>query len=266
LRPRRILTLCALALLLAACKKPEPAVVAKPPARYSGETRKAAQATGPRERSEYSALPGGASPPTQTYATTTEHAIEAEALRGGPRGEARIFENAQEQAELARGASPKYMNGQFRYYLAGVSVVQPQGECKKPLLAIRLAIENLHGTQTAAIYGRFTFAQSVGIDGSAMSDTVAIPYRADIIGPFSNKQGGIVYVTAYAEQVDAFMDPGRWAQIAAISPSRLKVWFTPEVFYYPDGSQYALRSGNGPAARGVMTCGGSEGSTRALSR
>ena len=43
-----------------------------------------------------------------------------------------------------------------------------------------------------------------------MTDTVAVPYHADIIGPFSNKRGGIVYVTAYAEQTDAFMDPVRW--------------------------------------------------------
>jgi hypothetical protein len=264
LRPRRFLTLCALALFLVACKKSEP--TAKPAPAPAAEAKKSAKATAPRERAEYSALPDGTAPATQTYSTTTEQAIAGEALRGGPHGEARIFENAQEQAELARGSAPKYMNGQFRYYLAGVSVVPAQGECKKPLLAIRLAIENLHGSPTSAIYGKFTFSQAVGAEGSSLSQTVGIPYHADIVGPFSNRQGGIVYVTAYAEQTDAFMDPKRWDQIAAISPSRLKVWFAPEVFYYPNGSQYALRSGEGPAAREIMTCGGGEGATRALAR
>jgi hypothetical protein len=263
LRHPSLLALCALALVLTACKKNEPAPP-KPAAVV--EARKNKISSVPRERAEYSAMPDGTAPATQTYSTTTEQAIAGEALRGGPRGEARIFENAQEQAELARGASPKYMNGQFRYYLAGVSVVPPQGTCKKPLLAIRLAVENLHGTPTAAIYGRFTFSQSVGGDGSSLTETVAVPYRADIIGPFSNKQGGVVYVTAYAEQVDAYMDPKRWDQIAAISPARLKVWFAPEAFYYADGSQYEQRAGNGPAARAPMTCGGTEGASAAIAR
>ena len=265
LRPRHFLTLCALALLLVACEKREPPGASKPPA-PAAEAHKSTKANPPRERGEYSALPDGASTATQTYSTTTEQAIAGEALRGGPHGEARIFETAQEQAELGRGSSPKYMNGQFRYYLASVSVAPPQGECKKPLLAIRLAVENLHGNPTAAIYGKFTFSQAVGAEGSSMSEVVGIPYHADIIGPFSNKQGGIVYVTAYAEQVDAYMDPKRWDQIASISPARLKVWFAPEVFYYPDGHQYAQRSGDGPAGREIMTCGGSEGASRALAR
>jgi len=264
LRHRRLLTLCALALALAACKKGEPTAAPEPTPAPS--VKKSAKTTGPRERGEYSALPDGTGPATQTYSTTTEQAIAGEALRGGPHGEARIFENEREQAELARGSSPKYMNGQFRYYLAGLSVVPPQGQCKKPLLAIRLAVENLHGSPTSAIYGRFTFGQAVGADNSSMSEVVGVPYHADIIGPFSNKQGGVVYVTAYAEQTDAYMDPKRWDQIATVSPSRLKVWFEPEAFYYPDGHQYAQRSGDGPAAREVMTCGGSEGAARALAR
>ena len=257
------LALCALALVVAGCKKSEPAP-AKPAAVV--QARKNTISSVPRERAEYSAMPDGTGPATQTYSTTTEQAIAGEALRGGPRGEPRIFENAQEQAELARGASPKYMNGQFRYYLAGVSVAPPQGECKKPLLAIRLAVENLHGTPTAAIYGRFTFSQSVGGDGSTLTETVAVPYRADVIGPFSNKQGGVVYVTAYAEQVDGYMDPKRWEQIAAVNPARLKVWFAPEAFYYADGTQYDQRVGNGPAAREARTCGGTEGAARAIAR
>jgi hypothetical protein len=262
-RFRPLLFLCALALTLAACKKAEPPPAAPP----SAEPRKNRISSVPGERREYSSMPegtGGAA--TATYSTPTEQAIAGEALRGGPHGEARIFENAQEQAELARGASPKYMNGQFRYYLAGVSVAPPQGECKKPLLAIRLAVENLHGTPTAAIYGRFTFSQAIGAEGSSLSETVAIPYHADIIGPFSNKEGGIVYVTAYAEQVDAYMDPKRWEQIAAVSPARLKVWFAPEAFYYTDGTQYDQRVGNGPAAREARTCGGTEGAVRAIAR
>jgi len=263
LRHRPLLILVALAIAVTACRKSEPA---KPMPAPPVEARKNKVSGAPRERAEYSAMADGTGPATQTYSTTTDQAIAAEALRGGPRGEARIFEGAQEQAELARGASPKYMNGQFRYYLAGVSVVPPQGECKQPLLAIRLAVENVHGAPTAAIYGRFTFAQSVGGDGSSLSETVAVPYRADIIGPFSNKQGGVVYVTAYAEQVDGYMDPKRWEQIAAIGPARLKVWFTPEAFYYADGTQYAQHSGNGPATREPVTCGGTGGASRAISR
>jgi hypothetical protein len=263
---QRLLLLCLVVLPLAACKKAEP-VVAKPAGasrqsdtRYSGEPVA-------RERREYSGVPGeGAIRGTRT-AVSNEQAIEAEALRGGPRGEARIFENLQEQAELARGSAPKYMNGQFRYYLVGVTMTRAgEGGCKTPALAIRLAVENLHGTPTSAIYGTFTFAQSVGVEGSAMTDTVAVPYHADIVGPFSDKRGGIAYVTAYAERSDAYMDPLRWGQITAVSPSRLKVFFKPEAFYYPDGNQYALRSGMSPAARQVMTCGGAEGASPALAR
>ena len=182
-------------------------------------------------------------PGTQTYSMTTDKAIAAEAMRGGPRGEARIFETPEELNELARGASPKYMNGQFRYYLASVVMMQPQGECKTPLLAVNVAVENLHGTPTVAIYGEFTFTQIVGGDGSSMTETVATPFHANILGPFSNKQGGLVYATAFLEQTDAARDPDRWAKIAAISPQRLKVWFKPEAFYYADGTQYAQRTG-----------------------
>jgi hypothetical protein len=259
--------LCLLALPLAGCKKAEPptprsaaVTAAQADNRYRGDAA-------PRERREYSAMPGEGVAVGARTAVSNEQAVEAEALRGGPRGEARIFENAQEQAELARGSAPKYMNGQFRYYLAGVAMTPAgAGGCKGPGLAIRLAVENLHGTPTASIYGTFTFAQSVGIDGSAMTDVVAVPYHADIVGPFSDKRGGIAYVTARAEQTDAYMDPLRWAQIAAIAPSRLRVFFKPEVFYYPDGNQYALRSGMSSAARAVVTCGGGEGATAALSR
>ncbi len=257
----RLVLVALLALPLAACKKAEPVVAAKPAP--ASKTHKA-NAPGPmRERREYSDMPVT----TQTYSTTTDKAIAAEAQRGGPRGEARIFENATEQAELARGSSPKYMNGQFRYYLAGVSLVQQDGPCRSPQLAVRLAVENLHGNATAVIRGRMTFARSSGVEGGAqMNDVVAVPYNIDIVGPFSDKRGGIVYVTARAEQTDAFMDPARWAQIAAIAPSRLKVFFKPEAFYYPDGTQYALRSGMSPAQRQVMTCGGGEGATAALAR
>jgi hypothetical protein len=252
----RLLLLVLLALPLAACKKAEPVVAAKAPP--AAKARKATAA--PRERGEYSDMPGG----TQTYSTTTEKAIAAEAQRGGPRGEARIFENPEELNELSRGASPKFMNGQFRYYLASVAMMQPHGECKKPLLALNLAVENLHGTPTVAIYGEFTFTQIVGGDGSALTETVATPYHASILGPFSNKQGGLVYVTAYLEQSDASRDPERWAQIAAVNPQRLKVWFKPEAFYYADGTQYAQRTGKIAAQRDVLTCGGGDGARSIL--
>jgi len=159
------------------------------------------------------------------------------------------------------------MNGQFRYYLAGVSFVPSPGDgCPGPLLALRLAVENLHGNPTAAIRGRFTFAQSVGGERSTLTETIGIPYPADIVGPFSDRRGGVVYVTAYADRTDAFLDPKRWAQIAEIGPSRLKIFFRPDAFYYPDGTQYVSGVGRGPAAREPMTCGGGAGAARAIDR
>jgi len=252
-RPLRLLLLVLLAVPLGACKKAEPVVAAKPapPVRV--------QKLSPpvkRERGEYTDMPSAGS---QTYSMTTDKAIAAEAQRGGPRGEARIFETPEEFNELSRGASPKYMNGQFRYYLANVVMMQPQGECKTPLLAVNVAVENLHGMPTVAIYGEFTFTQTVGGDGSSLTETVATPFHANILGPFSNKQGGLVYATAFLEQSDAARDPDRLAKIAAINPQRLKVWFKPETFFYADGTQYSPRTGKAPAQRDVLTCGGLEG-------
>lgn len=260
----RPLTLCAIALLASGCSKKETPAPANPLS-TAPESRSAANSTAPRERREYSDMPTGLRLGGEVGTTATARVIEAEALRGGPHGEARVFENAQEQAEIARGNAPKYMNGQFRYYLAGVSFVQQDGPCRSPQLAVRLAVENLHGNATAVIRGRMTFARSSGVDGGAqMTDVVAVPYAVDIVGPFSDKQGGIRYVTAYVDHVDGFMDPKRWAEIAAVSPLRLKVWFAPELFYYPDGSQYSPDAGQGPAARDPMTCGGGEGAVRAI--
>ena len=236
---RRLLTLALLALIASGCKKAEPPPPPKKAQAAAPQPRKAAVPAAPRERREYTDMPRG----TQTYSHTTDQAIAAEALRGGPRGEARIFESPEEIGELSRGRSPKTMNAQFRYYLASVAMVPPKGECKKPLLAVTVAVENLHGTPTAAIYGEFTFTQVVGGDGSSLTETVAVPYRADIIGPFSNKTGGFVYATAYLEPSDAVHDADRWAKIAAIHPQRLKVWFKPEAFYYADNTQFGLRTG-----------------------
>ena len=243
-----------LALPLAACKKAEPVVAAKP-APSAPRAKKEAPAP-KRERGEYTDMPAAG---TQTYSMTTDKAIAAEAMRGGPRGEPRIFETPEEINELSRGASPKYMNAQFRYYLANVVMMPPQGECQTPLLAVNVAIENLHGMPTVAIYGEFTFTQVVGGEGSAMTEIVATPFHANILGPFSNKQGGLVYATAFLEQTDAARDPDRLAKIAAINPQRLKVWFKPEAFYYADGTQYAPRTGKIAAQRDVLTCGGLEG-------
>ena len=264
---RFVVIACLLVVPLAACRKPEPAAKSSAAAPQKPDDSRSRGKPASRERREYTDMPANGAPGGVYTATSNEQAIKAEAMRGGPRGEARIFENAQEQAELARGAASKYMNGQFRYYLVGVSLTRPgEGGCSQPGLAIRLAVENLHGVATAAIHGTFTFGQTIGVDGAAMAETVAVPYRADIVGPFSDKRGGIVYVTAYAEHTDPSRDPTRWSQIAAVDPARLKVWFRPEVFYYPDGTQYAQRSGAGPAAREVMTCGGGEGASRALAR
>ena len=253
----RLLLVVLLALPLAACKKAEPVVAAKAPP--PAKAQKAAPAP-KRERGEYTDMPTA----MQAYSMTTERAIAAEAQRGGPRGEARIFETPEELNELARGASPKYMNGQFRYYLANVVMVPAQAECKTPLLAVNLAVENLHGTPTVAIYGEFTFTQTVGGDGSSLTETVATPFYANILGPFSNKQGGLIYSTAYLEQTDAARDPERWAKIAAINPQRLKVWFRPEAFYYADGTQYSQRTGKMAAQRDVLTCGGQDGARSML--
>jgi hypothetical protein len=266
LRAHPLLALAiALILPLTACDKAKPAV--KPAASASkGHAATAAPKRQPTtvEDREYSHMPTGQT----TFADSVpllDKAFEAEALRGGPNGEPRIFDNPQEKAELSRGSSPKYMNGQFRYYLVGVALAEPaQTGCRKPLLAIRLAVENLHGQATSAIYGRFSFTGDVG-SGGVPQRRIAAPVQADIVGPFSEQRGGVVYVTAYAEQADRVNDERRWRQIADASPSQLGVWFTPEVFYYPDGTQYAARSGNGPAARTVMTCGGTEGATLAFS-
>lgn len=256
MRTFHLALLVLLALPLAACKKAEPVVAAKP-APPAAKAKKAAPEPPKRERREYADMP--TAPGTQTYSFSTEKAIAAEAMRGGPRGEPRIFETPEELNELSRGASPKYMNGQFRYYLANVVMMQPQGECKTPLLAVNVAVENLHGMPTVAIYGEFTFTQVVGGDGSAMTETVATPFHANILGPFSNKQGGLVYATAYLEQTDSVRDPDRWAKIAAINPQRLRVWFKPETFFYADGKQYAPITGKVAAQRDVLTCGGLEG-------
>jgi hypothetical protein len=253
------LLLVLLALPVAGCHKAEPVAVAAKPAAPAKEKKAAPAAK--RERGEYTDMPAAGS---QTYSMTTDRAIAAETMRGGPRGEPRIFETPEELNELSRGASPKYMNGQFRYYLASVVMVQPQGECKTPLLAVNLAVENLHGMPTVAIYGEFMFTQVVGGDGSSLTETVATPFHANIRGPFSNKQGGLVYATAYLEQTDAARDPERLAKIASINPQRLKVWFKPEAFYYADGSEYAQRGGKGPAQRDVLTCGGQDGARSLL--
>ena len=254
-RAPRLLLVLALALVATACKKAEPPPAAKPAGAKPQAQPQAKKSATPRERREYTEMPTG----TQSYSHTVEQAIAGEAIRGGPNGEPRIFESPEEMAELIRGRSPKTMNAQFRYYLVNVVMLPPKGDCKTPLLAVNVAIENLHGTPTAAIYGEFTFTQVVGGDGSALAETVAVPYRADIIGPFSNKQGGFVYATAYLEPIDGIRDGERWTQIAAVNPKRLKVWFRPEAFYYPDNTQFGLRTGKMPAQRVVMTCGGNDG-------
>ena len=254
---RLLLALVLLALPLAACKKAEPVKAAKAPAAAS--PHKTAAPAGPRERSEYTDMPTG----PMTYSVNTEKAYAAEAQRGGPGGEPRIFESHEEFNELSRGNAPKYMNGQFRYYLRNVTMVQPHGDCKTPLLAVNVVVENLHGTPAAAIYGEFKFTQTSGGDGSALTTTVAVPFNANILGPFSNKQGGFVFATAFIEPSDPARDSERWAQVAAVNPQRLKVWFRPDVIYYGDGTQYSPRTGKVTAQRDVLTCGGAEGA-RAL--
>ena len=157
------------------------------------------EGAGPRERGEYSALPDGGGRrrrPTRPAPSRRSPPRRCAAARTARRASSRT---RAELDELSRGASPKYMNGQFRYYLAGVSVVQPQGECKRPLLGDqRWRSRTCTAARRSAIYGEFTFSRSVGGDGSSLTETVGVPYHADIIGPFSNKQGGLVYATAYA--------------------------------------------------------------------
>lgn len=210
-----------------------------------------------RYRGEYTDMPaGGSGLPAGSVGAVD--AIQMEATRGGPRGEPRVYEDAQEQAHLARGGTPKFMNAQFRYYLADLRLV-PAAEsgCARPLLALKLAVENLHGTPTNAIHGRFTFAQTSGLegDGHKLTDVVA-SYGADIVGPFSNRQGGITYATAYLDAGSPNVDAIKWDQVAAIPPGRRKVWFSPEAFFYPNGEQYTKQVGQGPASRTPSGCGG----------
>ena len=245
-----------LSLVLSACDKSPPAAASAPGSEATAVAP--ARKMPPRERREYSPLPEGerAAVPAAAAPTDLARIVEAEARRGGPHGEPRVYENAQEQADLLRGAAPKYMNGQFRYYVASVAVAQPQETgCKTPLLAIRLAVENLHGAATSAIHGTFSFARSAG-DDSARSDPVGPPFGADVIGPFSDRRGGTIYVTAYAERTGAAAETAQWAEVAAINPALLRVRFKPDTFYYPDGTQYEARAGEGRAAREALPCGG----------
>ncbi len=263
LNAARAATALALALLLVACNKAEPPVADAAQARHP-EQKRAQKKAPPRERVEYGGAVDGENLHVDTAATPAAQAIEGEVLRGGPHGEPRIFENAQERAAQARGASPKYMNGQFRYYLAGLSMASSQdGGCRRPLLTVRLAVENLHGKAAAAIYGTFSFSESRSVDGSSQAmETIGDTYHADVIGPFSDKNGAIIYVTAQLQPTNSSLDAERWSRIVEADRARLRVWFKPEAFYYADGTQYASGSGNGPAKREVMTCGGTEGGVK----
>ena len=91
-----------------------------------------------------------------------------------------------------------------------------------------------------------------------------MPYRAAILGPFSDKPGGLSSATAYLQATDPVRDGDRWATIAGINPQRLKVWFRPEAFYYADGTQYSQQTGKIKAQRDVLTCGGAEGARSVL--
>ena len=197
--------------------------------------------------------------------TKASHAIEDEVARGGPRGEVRIFEDFQEKVTLTKGASPKYLNGQFRYYLASVDLTQPKDSgCKYPLLAIRLAVESLHGTPTSSIYGKFTFTQTLEGTAKPTAEPLGVPYYADLIGPFSEKQGGVTYITAYLSQTNSIIDVQNWGKIAAAHAARRTVWFAPEIIYYPGGDQYSQKTGRAPASRRVLPCGGDGGGEPAV--
>ena len=250
--------LLVLLLCLAGCNAKTPA---PPPAAAPGAKGTAAVTGVTKGSGEYTNMPGA----VDRAAPLTAEEFAAEVRRGGPSGEPRIFENAQELADLMRGSPTTFMNAQFRYYLVGVTLQRPQGECKTPLLAINLVVENLHGTPASAIRGEFRFSHVTTSDATATADASAVAYQADIIGPFSNKHGGFAYATAYVEARDASVDIDRWATIASTQPQRLKVWFKPDTFYYADGRQYARTSGWSPAQREVVTCGGAEGA-RAIIR
>ena len=262
----RFLSLPLALALLAGCSKTAPVTPAEPPAAGKEHPSAAAATAAPAERREYSSVPGGERAGTGSHGVNLAQLIEAEVRRGGPHGEQRLFESAEEQDELLRGRSPKYMNAQFRYYLADAHVAQPaESGCQRPLLALKLAVESLNGNPTFAIHGRFTFSQVVGPEGaaSAPTETLGAPYRADIIGPFSDSRGGIAYVTAYLQTNDAYLDPARWSRIVEMNAARRRVFFAPEVFYYPDGTQYA-QGDRERAQRDVMTCGGTEGAVKAM--
>ena len=207
------------------------------------------------ERGEYS-TPVDASLSGPDGSGGADRAVELEVLRGGPHGEPRLFETPAERAGLVNGQTPRFLNAQFRYYLADVALVQPkESGCPHPVLALKLAVENLSGMPTASIYGKFTFAQADEGDAS-FGSVVGVPYHADIIGPFPERQGGITYVTAYVERTTEIADGMNWGKALAIAPARRKVWFSPEAFYYPGGDQYVAGAGRAPATRQALTCGG----------
>jgi hypothetical protein len=105
-------------LLSAGCGKPAPPPVVAEPVVVARAKSKA-----PAERKEYSGAPEGVVPSNATQvATQQSEIIKAEALRGGPHGEPRLFETDEESAALALGKAPRYMNAQFRYYFGGASV------------------------------------------------------------------------------------------------------------------------------------------------
>lgn len=206
------------------------------------------------QRSEYSGG-GEVGGPALAYidAATVARLIEAEAKRGGPRDEPRIFESPQEWVSLAGGVRPKFMNAQFRYYLADVSLIQPaESGCTRPLLAVKLAIENQHQQVARSIYGAFTFSEVLA-DGALPGQIISVPYHADILGPF--EVGGTTYVTALMRSSGSGDDETQWQRIASLSAARRRVWFAPEAFYYPDGEQYTQQTGRGPTTREPSRCG-----------
>jgi hypothetical protein len=220
------------------------------------------------ERREYSGPPSAVS--GTGSALNTPEAIAADARRDGPNGEPRIFENPQERSELVRGAPPKDLNGRFRYYFDGVSMTRPEdGSCKQPLLALLLVVQNLQAERVTAIRGKFTISKSAAAGDAATAagaDPGGISFRADIIGPFSNKHGGYVYAKAYAVPAEVFGDASGLERFLAGGTTKLKVWFAPEVLYFADDTQYTSTWGKAAAEREIQSCAGTEGAHKLFPR
>lgn len=199
-----------------------------------------------------------------SMAAEMAQARERQINRPGPKGESRIFASGRERDLLLKGEAPDYMHGQFRFYLVDLALVQPaESGCKRPLVAVKLAVENLHGEQVLGIRGSFSFNRAlkkVKPQDPEMA-RVGIDYFATLVGPFIDVRSGghVSYVTAYLDQSESFVDANYLNQILSVPPLERIIFFKPNKFFYPNGDSYTQEVGRGPdrgGNNGLFTCGG----------